>query len=328
VIRVLKTPPATRTFWRDYMQKQQPVVMRGVFPDARSTSRAKVLTVLGDVPLKLRRGYSEALVRDRSLSSEVRTVSLGSYLDVERDAFAGWYCTEQWADPRVVRFLGELPQYCARPVRGEIVSQMFVGLQGASAHLHFDGDHAHVLFHQVFGRKKLVIIPPESGRLFDSLNNLALIDVAAMSSSERKRFFNYVRAEEVIVHPGETVYIPPLVWHYLEYRDDAMSVNFRFGRSPHRAFLGDALVSDVHVQALSRWMPESGRLSADHRYVLTRLKTELKAARKAGTDAARVAFRALLAGASTDQPRGSVRQAARPIVAPLSGDRTSRLRRA
>ena len=59
---------------------------------------------------------------------------------------------------------------------------------------------------------------------------------------------------------GETVYIPPLVWHYLEYLDDTMSLNLRFGRSSHHRWIGDHLLSNFHLQNIAAWIPERGPL--------------------------------------------------------------------
>ena len=49
--------------------------------------------------------------------------------------------------------------------------------------------------------------------------------------------------------PGETVYIPMLMWHYLGYVDDGMSFNIRFGRTRYGRFLcADNFHRDHYIQ--------------------------------------------------------------------------------
>jgi lysine-specific demethylase 8 len=52
-----------------------------------------------------------------------------------------------------------------------------------------------------------------------------------------------------MICPGEAIYMPMLIWHYLEYVDDAMSFNLRFGRNRCGRFLCiDNFHRDYYVQ--------------------------------------------------------------------------------
>jgi lysine-specific demethylase 8 len=51
------------------------------------------------------------------------------------------------------------------------------------------------------------------------------------------------------IHPGEAIYMPMLIWHYLEYTDNAMSFSFRFGRNKYGRFLCvDNFHRDCYIQ--------------------------------------------------------------------------------
>ncbi len=55
-----------------------------------------------------------------------------------------------------------------------------------------------------------------------------------------------------MLEPGETIFIPMLMWHHLEYMDDAMSFNYRFGRTRYGRFLSvDNFHRDPYIQNVS-----------------------------------------------------------------------------
>lgn len=261
----LATPPSVPRFLKDFLYRRRPVVLRDLFagqPIARIGTKQRAIASLGGMKIVLRKEYGHLLEKKRTFRSTLRTGTLRAYFTKPWSERAPWICTEQPL-PREMRPLVEdLPPYCAfRYGEDEVVSQLFAGRKGLTARLHFDGDQAHVLFHQIFGRKRVALIDPAQGRLFDSMRNLSMVNVANMVESEKLRFFEYVDAQVFIVHPGETVYIPPLTWHYIEYLDDAMSMNLRFGRTAERRFFGENLLGNFYLQNLSAWMPEKGPLT-------------------------------------------------------------------
>jgi len=113
---------------------------------------------------------------------------------------------------------------------------MFVAGAGSYAHLHFDGDHRDTLLYQVFGRKRCVVIHPNQTH---KLAPCFEPDIYRTSSwflenftrEDQHEFLRFVQARECILEPGDTLYIPMMAWHYIEYPDPAMSIGFRLGRN-------------------------------------------------------------------------------------------------
>ena len=281
MIERLASPPSLASFKKKYLAHYRPVLFPGAFAEqglSLLNTKKRAISRIGSMPILLRKEYGRALDETRSFGSATRISELKAYFSRARDDEPPEICSEQPLPRELLALCKDLPEACGYGYpQDHVISQLFVGKKGLLARLHFDGDHAHVLFHQVFGRKRVVLIEPGKGRLFDSFRNLSLLNVGNMSEVEKSRFFHYVDALDFVIHPGETVYIPPLMWHYIEYLDDSMSINLRFGRSPHRRFFGEQLISDFYLQNISRWMPERGPLRGDPKKVFDRIRREWKA---------------------------------------------------
>ncbi len=134
------------------------------------------------------------------------------------------------------------------------VSQLFVGTRataGARSTLHFD--HNDNLFVQIAGVKRFRLFPPtEGGNLyaypvFHALDRRAQVDLPRRDAAEhRKRYPRLAdaRGVEVVVHPGQLLFLPAYWWHEVLTEADpaavaadalTVSVNFWFeidGRRP------------------------------------------------------------------------------------------------
>jgi lysine-specific demethylase 8 len=112
-----------------------------------------------------------------------------------------------------------------------------------------------VILHQVYGRKRVVLFPPAAAihlRTLDgpySRPSLAGVYLEDMSLDEKLSLVEQAGGYHTVLEPGETIYIPMLMWHHLEYMDDAMSFNYRFGRSRYGRFLSvDNFHRDPYIQ--------------------------------------------------------------------------------
>ncbi len=110
-----------------------------------------------------------------------------------------------------------------------VLSMFFVASGGNSSDLHADGDGRDVLLHQGFGRKRVVLFPPEAAPLLHPVANFSTIPLARMGDAERAAFVAYAGGTEHVLSPGETLFMPAFVWHHFDYLDTSMSVSFRFG---------------------------------------------------------------------------------------------------
>jgi cupin-like protein len=137
------------------------------------------------------------------------------------------------------------------------VSQMFMAGPGSYLHLHFDMDLRHVVMHQVFGRKRYVLVDAAQTRKLgagavSSVPYTSAMYLQNFSPEDLVDFLRYVDAWDCVLQPGEALVIPATTWHYVEYVDVAMSLNVRLARNHHLRYLAEAVPNtSVELQALA-----------------------------------------------------------------------------
>lgn len=253
-------------FLRDHVRTHTPVVIadteRGT-PITDATSEQGAIELFGDLKIQVQQNYTSPLsrniqaARQQGLSQKVRNeieeMPLRDYLEhVRENPDTDLLCVE-YRTPDPVLEAMRIPDVCQLPgSAGEpLVTFTFVANQGNYAHMHFDGDFRNVLLYQVFGRKRVVMVPlPAQEKISPSMNFSKLL-IQNMDEEEKLDLFRYLGAYDCVINPGEAVYFPPSVWHYVEYIDTGMSVNFRFGREEYAARLVDAnrnpFYPDLHL---------------------------------------------------------------------------------
>lgn len=119
-------------------------------------------------------------------------------------------------------------------------AQFFLGPTNSLTPLHFDTLLTHNLFFQIRGRKRFTLLPPEQmgycgrrgWRWFD-------VDPEA---PDHQRFPNYHRATpvEILLEPGDMLYLPPGTLHHVRGLDTSISFNvdFHTRRSSLRSLAG------------------------------------------------------------------------------------------
>jgi hypothetical protein len=241
-------------FINSYLRRHIPVIIRDSQAGTRIsslTTQDAVLDHFGDMEIEVQGNYTTTLARQRAnasqagLSGKVRNsinlMPLRKYCEVIRDEPDTDLLCVEYHTPSVIRNAMRIPSYCsAVPSCEPLVSFLFVANQGNYAHLHFDGDYRNVMLYQVFGRKRVVIVPVTAmDKITPSLHHSKLL-IQNMSEDEKRHLFQYLGAYEAVLDPGEAIYFPPSIWHYVEYVDTGMSVNFRFGRPDFARKLVDA----------------------------------------------------------------------------------------
>ena len=267
--------PPQADFLAEYVYRREPVVITDLF-EGQEVSEIKTVEdavrAWGDVELVVQEEYTSA--EGKAAPPEPRVMSLRDYVDFSRSNPSTRLCCTEYDTPARVLASFELPGICRVTHPGEeilglpkkygdydLVTAIFLANAGNVGHLHFDGDQRDVILHQVYGRKRVVLFPPASAKHLRTLDgpysrpSLAGVYLEDMSLEEKLDWVERAGGYHTVLEPGETVYIPMLMWHHLEYMDDAMSFNYRFGRTRYGRFLSvDNFHRDPYIQNVAAKM--------------------------------------------------------------------------
>ena len=252
--------PPLEVFQREYVFKQQPVIIVNLFEGQQIN---KISTIeqaenfLSELNLEIQEEFVTSVLNKFLLMNQRKkeTYTLKEYLAfIEDNPLTKKMCTE-YITPDQVRKLFEMPEYTQMNARdNDTYSLLFVGNAGNYAHLHFDGDYRQVLLYQVFGSKRVILIPPEAAKKLNPIGNFSTCFLENFSESDKEDFVSYVGGDDCILNPGEAIFMPACIWHYLEYIDTGMSFNIRFGRNRYTQFLGDSFHPNMYLQNIAAKM--------------------------------------------------------------------------
>lgn len=147
-----------------------------------------------------------------------------------------------------------IPSVC-RARAGEeprVLDAFLVGNAGSFSHLHFDKDGRHGLLYQVYGRKRVIVFPYDSTSRLAPFSQFGFWFIQCLDDEERKHFLRFAGGREIVLGPGDAVFLPAYCWHYVDYLDDCCSINLRFRRPERLAWLAKHLLPDQYIQGIAR----------------------------------------------------------------------------
>lgn len=270
------------TLLREHAYLGQPVILTDAFArpprEALGDSIEAVVSHFANVRLPFRPEYGTLLMtclRQGPPPEGANTAveaTLAEYWEMVRSApDTPVMCAEEATPPEVAASVG-----VPRAALGDedMRSTVFIGNAGNVAPIHFDGDCRHVLLHQLFGRKRVVMLPPSASSSLRPVVNFSTLWLRGLGDEELRDLVRRLGGWECVLLPGETLLMPALIWHGVRYLDDGMSVNFRFGRHRWHRFVSEQLHSSPRVQALAaatvdpRSIAEGGALADRWRRVV------------------------------------------------------------
>ena len=113
---------------------------------------------------------------------------------------------------------------------------LFVGGQGSITHMHFDIDLSHILHTQFSGRKRVLLFPfEEQKKLYRKpWEVLSLVDFSHYADVNRSKVdyaafpaLNLAKGMDVVLEPGDTLFMPAGYWHHMEYIDSGFAMSLR-----------------------------------------------------------------------------------------------------
>jgi len=153
-------------------------------------------------------------------------------------------------------------------------SLIFAANRGNASDLHTDWDGRDVILFQGFGRKRVILFPPEAASRLHPIDIYSTVRLADMGEADRHAFLTYAGGVEHTLLPGEAIFMPAFTWHHVDYLDPAMSVSFRFGgvEDPNALALIRTIHRDQHVQNIIAGTRNPAR-AEDCRAAARRLRT-------------------------------------------------------
>ncbi|HSV69271.1 MAG TPA: cupin-like domain-containing protein [Methylibium sp.] len=225
---------APAEFFERYVVGSRPVVLTDIardWPALKRWSPADLKARFGhlDVEIQAERAANPRYEQDKA--SHRRTVRLGAFVDqvLAGGASNDHYLTANNEALRRPEFapllddIGTLPIYCDRE-RLATHSSFWFGPGGTITPLHHD---AIMLLHtQVVGSKRWRFISPlETPRLYNHDGYFSAIDLEN-PDHDRHPALRDVKVLEVVLEPGETIFLPLGWWHQVTSLETSLSFSY------------------------------------------------------------------------------------------------------
>lgn len=254
-------------------EKRTPCIVTNMFEGsilARCDSPASLREVSGETKVRLNRNYMNTNIesitgflsgRKPEFKTEHRDASIAEYLDEALDGSQkDWMISEIPVPQRLLQgvSLDDLkvsrldPGYDSADTLSSSDARclMFLASAGNASDLHTDWDGRDVILYQCFGRKRVILFPPDAAEYLQPVSIFSTLRLNGMSAKDRAALLRYAGGVEDVIEGGEAVYMPAFFWHHLEYIDLAMSVNFRIGgiKDERASFLLKKIHRDMYLQ--------------------------------------------------------------------------------
>lgn len=251
----IPAPQDPGTLARQYLFPHVPVILTDLFGPPGGGPLSS-LDAIGAVEVAMQPNYLGALL-DGRVPEQPRRMRVDAWAAALGPGPSSDLRCVEYDTPAELRDALPAPIYCSLNDPADVRSQTFLARAGASSHLHYDRDQRAVLMYAAIGRKRFVIIHPrETAKLEPfadpNVQRTSTLFLEHFNDDDKTAFLRYAHAWDCVLHPGETLVMPAMTWHYVEYLDDALSVSFRLGRNRYNRLLADgAPVPSVYVQALA-----------------------------------------------------------------------------
>ncbi|XP_031769565.1 bifunctional peptidase and arginyl-hydroxylase JMJD5 [Galleria mellonella] len=224
--------PSMEHFYRNYILKEQPVILNNCINHWPALSKWKDINYLKKVagsrtvPIELGRVYT-----DTDWTQKLMTVDefISKHI-YQCDSSTGYLAQYQLFEhiPELKKDISE-PEYCCFSDDEEAIDIMaWFGPKGTISALHHDPKRN--LLTQVIGEKRLFLFSPsDSDFLYphehELLNNTAQVDPREPDLEKYPKYKN-ATPFYCVLHPGQMLYIPPKWWHFVESLSISISVSF------------------------------------------------------------------------------------------------------
>lgn len=224
-------------FKKNYYDAMKPLVMTDLskdWPAYHKWNWQYFKELVGDVKVALYNNVKSDAYTPINTADDYKT--FGEYVDMIRKGPAAWriflfnifdYAPQlkqdfTWPEHLMGGFLRRYPM-------------LFTGGATSITHMHFDIDLSHIIHTQFAGRKRVLLFEyAEKNKLYRKpFEVLSLADFSHYadpdSKVDYKKFpaLQYAHGYEVILNPGDTLFMPAGYWHHMEYLDSGFAMSLR-----------------------------------------------------------------------------------------------------
>jgi hypothetical protein len=228
-------------FLCNYYELNQPVILSRIMRNWKATALwdpAYLRNLCGDELVEVMSGRNSDPHYEMNLSSHKKLLPFSQYVDLvltsgETNDFymtANNHFFETSAGQKLLEDISVFPEYLD-PDRLQGHAFLWFGPAGTVTPLHHDT--SNILFAQVHGRKNFTLISPNQTPLvYNEIGVFSEVDCGE-PNFDKYPAFQKVHKREVILAPGQVLFIPVGWWHYVRALDVSISVSFTNFKVPN-----------------------------------------------------------------------------------------------
>jgi hypothetical protein len=218
-------------FKESYLEPQRPLIIKGL---TKNTYAGKLWSI--DY-FKKTMGHHEVDIYDNSNQQRAASANTSPDLKMRFADYLDIIRRDEHTDLRIFLFnMFKLNPYlkdefpCPQIFKGFLddIGYMFFGGKDTTVRIHYDIDMSNVLHTQFAGRKRVVLIAPQYTDLLYCLplNTYSLIDPL---KPDYKKYpaLSMVKGYDVVLEPGDSLFMPSGYWHYMTYLEGGFSISYR-----------------------------------------------------------------------------------------------------
>ena len=268
------TAPAADVYLREHVLTCRPVIVTDLFdglPIRELHTAAKLRARVPDLPIAVQPNYMSTA---DGVDATTERTTLTRFLDyIDANPGTPNLCIEYPTPPDLADLI-EPTEHCRLIDAEDLISLIFFAAPGNYVHLHIDGDQRHTLMYQAFGRKRYTIVDTrEMAKILPQEDRTSAIFLEHLPDADKLALLRYANAWDCVLEPGETLLIPMLAWHYVEYLDVSMSISYRLGRNRYNRFLAESVpAASPFLQRVARAFVDESAVDDERAELFARLE--------------------------------------------------------
>lgn len=228
---------SAENFKKNYYEQLRPVVIKSLaksWPAYQKWNWQYFKDIVGDKKVALYNNIKSDAYTPINTADDYKT--FGEYVDMISKGPAAWRIFLFNIFDHAPQLIGDFtwPEHL---MKGFVKKypMLFTGGATSITHMHFDIDLSHILHTQFAGRKRVLLFEyGEKDKLYRKpFEVLSLADFSNYADGNGRPDYNkfpalkYAKGYDVILNPGDTLFMPAGYWHHMEYIDSGFAMSLR-----------------------------------------------------------------------------------------------------